>query len=118
MKRMFLTMALAITASVFSAQAQDVITDPVAQQAQQEAIKAQKAAEKEAKKGKAALAAAKKELTSTITNLKTAKTALDYYQFLCLFYQIQKASLDQYSDSIHPPHAMSMHKGEHLILPF
>ena len=34
MKKMFLTMALAITASVFSAQAQDVITDPILHQAQ------------------------------------------------------------------------------------
>ena len=50
MKKFILTMALAITASVYTAQAQDVITDPVAAQAQQEAIKAQKAAEKEAKK--------------------------------------------------------------------
>ena len=41
MKRMILTMVLAITASVFSVQAQGVITDPAAQKAQQEAIKAQ-----------------------------------------------------------------------------
>ena len=45
MKKFILTMALAITAGVFTAQAQDVITDPVAAQAQQEAIKAQKEAE-------------------------------------------------------------------------
>ena len=46
MKKFILTMVMAITASVFTAQAQDVITDPAAAvKAQQEAIKAQKAAE-------------------------------------------------------------------------
>ena len=68
MKRMILTMVLAITASVFSVQAQGVITDPAAQKAQQEAIKAQqeavkaqKAAEKEAKKQQKAIEKRKKK---------------------------------------------------------
>ena len=57
MKKFILTMALAITAGVYTAQAQDVITDPAAAaaQAQQEAIKAQKAAEKEANKQQKAI---------------------------------------------------------------
>ena len=38
MKKFILTMALAITAGVYTAHAQDVITDPVAAQAQQEAM--------------------------------------------------------------------------------
>ena len=49
MKKFIMSMALAIIAGVYTAQAQDVITDPVAAaQAQQDAIKAQKAAEKAA----------------------------------------------------------------------
>ena len=43
MKKFILMMALAITAGVYTAHAQDVITDPAAAaQAQKEAIKAQK----------------------------------------------------------------------------
>ena len=76
MKRMFLTMALAIIASVFSAQAQDVITDPVAQQAQQEAIKAQKAAEKEAKKQQKAIEKREKEAKKREKEIKKHNDAV------------------------------------------
>ena len=55
MKKFILTMVLAITAGVYTAHAQDVITDPAAIKAQQEAVKAQKAAEKEAKKAQKAI---------------------------------------------------------------